>query len=128
MFQVTAVKLGTVGWPILPCPAHPHISTQPLKQAQGSKVPGSSGESRQDNQNMPGQNPKSSERHCLDDSKQEDGLEEHLPVAAESQGGSLEAGSSLPEVSLAPSDRCLRKKVTIPIWKSLTTQEMLEKY
>lgn len=59
---------------------------------------------------MPGENSKSSEQHCLDDSKQEDGLEEHPTVTAESQGGSLEAGSSLPEVSLAPSDRCLRKK------------------
>lgn len=46
----------------------------------------------------------------LNDSKQEDRLEEHPTVAAESQGGSLEAGTSLPEVSLAPSDRCLRKK------------------
>lgn len=72
---------------------------------------------------------RSSERHCLDDSNQEDGLEEHLTVAAESQGVSLEAGSSLPEVSLAPSGRCLRKKGCHTYLKiTFIAQEMLGKY
>lgn len=73
---------------------------------------------------------RSSQRHCLDDSEQEDGLEEYLTVAAESQGVSLEAGSSLPKVSLAPSDRCVGKKKDCHTYLKITftAQEMLGKY